>query len=106
MKYFLYLVICIAFCSCNTGPPEKDISRCLLRIYDCGEYAKVNSLKIISSEKEEFMGSEMYKVVVSGEVEWTSDCRSFMGQLRAGDKQKFENKTVVMEKGPNGWNCP
>ena len=107
MKKIISLIaISAIFCSCKSSPPEADISRCVLRLTDCGEYARVNSLHVVSSQEEEFLGSKMYKVLVDGEVEYTSPCISFSGTLRTGDKQKFKNKTVIMEKQGDSWVCP
>jgi hypothetical protein len=98
----VFAVFC--FCSCKGKPSEADISKKILLEYVCPENAKVNSLKITNTkETESLFGLPALQCTVSGEVEWLNGCDEAFGNLPAGYKEAFSNKTVTLVKTDNGW---
>lgn len=98
------LSIVVIFSSCKSKPSEKEIAKKLLLEYVCPDNAKVNSLKIIDTKQTQtFLGTPALEYTVSGEVEWAGGCDEAFGNLPAGYKEKFENKTVILAKTDEGW---
>ena len=101
---FVVLITIVLFCSCKSKPSHADIEKKVLLEYTCAETAKVNSLEIVkTSPTTSVFGLKGYEYLVSGEVEWPSGCTEFGTGLPSGYKEKFENKTVVLIKGDEGW---
>ncbi len=102
----LYMLLATAtlVSSCSDEPSHSDIEKKLLMEYVCPDAAKVNNMKITETRSAEgISGAKGYNYTVSGEVEWTKACDESINQTKAGFKEKFENKTVVLIKGENGW---
>ncbi len=103
-KILFAVVITLFFFSCKSKPSHADIEKKVLLEYTCAETAKVNALEIIkTSPATSIFGLKGYEYLVSGEVEWPSGCTEFGTALPSGYKEKFENKTVVLIKGEEGW---
>lgn len=101
---FASFIILLAFGSCKSKPSNADIEKKVLSEYTCAQTAKVNSLQIIkSSPTTSLLGFNGIEYLVSGEVEWPAGCSEFGTALPAGYKEKFDNKTVVLIKGDEGW---
>lgn len=107
MKWNLWLlssILIMLISSCKKSPSDNDIKNKILTEYVCPEMARVNSLHILkTSPTDPIFGLKGYQYIVSGEVEWPKGCTEFGTTLPAGFKEKFENKTVVLIKGENGW---
>jgi hypothetical protein len=105
MKAFItFLAACSVLClmSCSGKPSDKEIKQKILLDYICAEHAKVDDLKIISTEEtKNLMGGVAYKYTVSGSVEWPDGCNEFGSQLPSGAKEKFE-KIVFLSKDEQG----
>lgn len=72
--------------------------------YVCPDAAKMTNLKMLNKKDAEgISGAKGFTYTVSGEVEWKKSCDESINQTPAGFKEKFENKTVVLIKGENGW---
>ncbi|GEM_PF-2459453 len=101
------IISAVVLYGCSNSPSDDEIKRCVLKEYDCGNYARINSIKVVNSRKiKDFMGQEEYEVYVDGEIEWTNDCQSFLQTIQAGHKERFLNKAIVMAKMDKGWGCP
>ncbi|MBS1563302.1 MAG: hypothetical protein JST39_02885 [Bacteroidetes bacterium] len=88
--------------SCSGKPSEKEIVKKMLMEYTCAEQAKVNNLKIISTEETtNMMGGKAWRYKVTGEVQWPEGCADFGSRLQPGYTQPFE-KTVYLSKGEDG----
>jgi hypothetical protein len=102
--FFILFPAIILFSGCKNQPSNADIEKKILLEYTCAETAKVNSLQIIkSTPTTSLLGFKGYEYQVSGEVEWPGGCTEFGTSVPAGFKEKFENKTVVLIKGDEGW---
>jgi hypothetical protein len=101
---FCMILSLISFCSCKSKPSKEDISKKILLEYVCPENAKVDGLQIMNTkETESLFGLPALQYTVSGEVEWMNGCDEAFGNLPAGYKEQFSNKTVTLVKGENGW---
>ena len=104
-KQFLFYVITALFlCSCSNKPGAEDIKRKIVLDYACPETVQVNIL-VINDTKEtvSFISLKSFEYAVSGEVIWKDGCNEFGHSLKPGYKEKFENKTVILLKGDEGW---
>lgn len=101
---FIYFFPLVILCSCSSKPSHSDIEKKILMEYVCPETAKVNELHIVSTkDAESIMGMKGYQYTVSGEVEWKNGCDEFGTGIAPGFKEKFENKSVTLIKGEDGW---
>ena len=104
---FLYLIAACSVYSCKSGPSNDEIKGCLLKQYDYGNCAKVNSLELVNSRKiKDLFGQEEMECVVTGEILWTSDCETFLHAVPPEKKEAFRNKDVYLLKMDKGWGCP
>lgn len=100
----LLLIGLVAIASCNSKPSDEDIQKKLLGEYVCGDNAKLISFKILHSKKSRsFTGEPAYEYLVSGEIQWISDCPQFFNVIPAGYKESFKNKKIFLYKGEDGW---
>src|SRR5258708_4534155 len=98
-----FLLPAVLFCSCKSGPSEEEVKHCLLKQYECENAVQLNAFKIDNSRQVTgLMGDKEYEFIVSGEVEWVSDCQALFQLIRAGKKERFTDKHVFMMKMDNG----
>jgi hypothetical protein len=103
-QFLLYGVSALLLCSCNSKPAPEDIKRKIVLDYACPETVQVSNMEISSTkETTSFIGGKGYEYTVTGEVFWKDGCNEFGHSLKAGYKEKFENKIVILIKGDEGW---
>ena len=104
-KQFILCGVCILFLySCASRPVAEDIKRKIVIDYPCPETVEVSALQITGvKETVSFIGGKGFEYTVSGEVVWKDGCDEFTHSLKSGDKEKFENKIVILIKGEEGW---
>ncbi len=101
------LLSVVLFCSCKSRPSDEEVKHCLLKQYDCENAVQLSEFKIENSrEVTGLTGDKEYEFIVSGEVEWTADCSSFLQVIHAGKKERFSDKHVFLVKMDRGWGCP
>lgn len=99
---FLFVCFVLFLASCSSKPTNKEISKKILLEYVCAETARVNNLKIESTEEtKNLMGKPAYRYTVSGEVEWPKGCTEFGTGLEPGAKESFQ-KIITLSKGMDG----
>lgn len=104
---FLCLIAASILNGCKSRPSNDEIKSCLLKQYDCGNSAQVNSLQLVNSRKiKDLFGQEEYECIVTGEIQWISDCESLLHVIPRGKKEPFQNKEVYLLKMDKGWGCP
>jgi hypothetical protein len=103
-QFSFYTIGALILYGCSNKPGESDIKRKIVLDYPCPETVQVSRLEVTSTkETTSFIGLKGYEYTVTGEVFWTNGCNEFGHSLKPGQKEKFENKIVILIKGDEGW---
>jgi len=103
-QFSFYIIGALLLYSCSNKPAETDIKRKIVLDYACPETVQVSSLKITGTkENTSFIGLKGYEYTVTGEVFWKKGCNEIGHSIKPGQKEKFENKIVILIKGDEGW---